>query len=248
MKIEQNLVFKKNFEVTSSDADMFGRLKLSSLIEFLIQSAVLSADSLGFGLKFLQQENLFWVLSRLNVQILKPLFWYDKIEVETWPKTIDKLLYIRDFVVRDEKNEIVAKSTSSWLAIDLLSKRPKKIENIITDIFTTLNNKNAIDFFAPKIETFSGDLVSSLDVKYFDIDLNKHVTSSRYIDWITNCFDEEFHQNNYPKHLTINYLKEQKLKNNIQIYKKQKTENCFLFLGKNNETEAVKCEIEFEHC
>jgi len=96
--IEAKLTLRKKFIVTSADTDMFGRLKLSVLANYLIQSAISSADKLGFGLKYLRKEKLFWVLHRLTINIEKQLKWYDEIEVETWPKTVEGLLYIRDFV------------------------------------------------------------------------------------------------------------------------------------------------------
>lgn len=61
-----------------------------------------------------------------------------------------------------------------------------------------------------------------------------------------DCFDENFHLKNYPKSLKINYIKEQKLNNQIQIYKIQKSEFGYIFSGKNNEIEAVRGEIEFD--
>ena len=109
---ESQLTLKKKFTVTSADTDMFGRLKLGKLTDYLIQSAISSADKLGFGLKFLREEKLFWVLSRITITIEKQLKWYDVAEVETWPKTVEGLLYIRAFIVRDKNQEIVARGTS----------------------------------------------------------------------------------------------------------------------------------------
>lgn len=125
-----HLITTVGFEVSSADTDMFARLRLSAMANMLIQSAINSADILGFGFNGLREHNLFWVLSRLVIEIQKPLMWYDKQWVETWPKDLERILYLRDFLIRDGKDNVVAKATSGWLAIDLKSKRPKQIEGI----------------------------------------------------------------------------------------------------------------------
>ncbi len=39
---------------------------------------------------------LFWVLSRINIEIYSPLRWYEEGTVETWPKDLEKILYLRE--------------------------------------------------------------------------------------------------------------------------------------------------------
>jgi acyl-ACP thioesterase len=52
---------------------------------------------------------------------------------------------------------------------------------------------------------------------YFDIDLNAHVTSSRYIDWMMDTFESSFHKENYPTELSINFLRETKPGHSIRL-------------------------------
>ena len=116
------------FRVTSADTDMQGRLRPGALVNMLIQSAIQSADALGLGFKGLSRENLFWVLSRMTVEIDRILVWNEEVVVETWPKSIEGLLYLRDYLVRNGNGNIIARATSGWLAVDFESKRPKNFE------------------------------------------------------------------------------------------------------------------------
>ena len=244
---ESQLTLKKEFIVTSADTDMFGRLKLSGLSNFLIQSAISSADKLGFGLKYLHEEKLFWVLSRFTIHIERQLNWYDVAEVETWPKTVDGLLYIRDFIMRDKQQRIVAKGTSGWIAIDSIKKRPTKITGIIKDVFYSLKHKNAIEKMPERLLFVDNGQETKIQTNFFDFDLNQHVTTTRYIDWLMDRFTFEFHKNNYPKKLSINFLKEIKPENQIQIYKNETEQNKYHFEGINVSTErkAFRGEIVF---
>lgn len=244
---ESELTLKKEFVVTSAHTDMFGRLRLSGLVDFLVQSAIYSADKLGFGLKYLREEKLFWVLSRLTVNIKRQLKWYDIAIVETWPKNVEGLLYIRDFIVRDKQDKIVATGTSAWLAIDLIKIRPKKISGMITEVFYSLKHKNAIEEIPEKLKFVENGEKSVIKTTFFDLDLNKHVTTTRYIDWIMDRFSIDFHENNYPKKLSINFLKETKPEEKIKIFKNKLDANTYHFEGMNisSEMKSFRGEIKF---
>lgn len=196
------------FRVTSADTDMEARLRPGALLNMLIQSAIQSADSLGFGFGSLRAEQLFWVLSRINIQVLRPLKWYDTLEVETWPKDVDGLLYLRDFRVWDQNKEVVAKATSAWLAIDFKSKRPRRIEGLDASRFHALKEKHALETRPDKLAAIDADVHGEFTSTYFDIDLNKHVTSTRYLDWIFDMLPMEYMLKAYPTKISINYLKE----------------------------------------
>lgn len=226
----KDIVSHSTFEITSADVDMFSRIRLGSLVNFMIQSAIKSADELGFGFSNLKEHQLFWVLSRLTVEIYFTLTWYRSITVETWPKSIEGIFYLRDFIIKDEMNEVLAKATSAWLALDMESKRPKVIDSKRTEAFHLLNDKNALSYSPEKINQKALGHSIIKEPVYFDIDLNKHLTSTRYVDWIMDFLPVEFHKVNYPKKLSINYLKETMLGQKILI-NKEIMGNEFLFEG-----------------
>jgi len=141
---EKDLISTLKFKITSAETDMDARLRSGALVNLLIQSATHSADKLGFGYDSLKKHNLFWVFSRLTVNIKRPLMWNEIVEIETWPKDIIGLLYTRDFELRDAAGEIIANATSAWLPIDIKTKRPKRKESFDSDFFTYLKDKHAL--------------------------------------------------------------------------------------------------------
>ncbi|HDR89731.1 MAG TPA: hypothetical protein ENN63_08925 [Bacteroidetes bacterium] len=205
---ENKLCLHTPFTVTSADTDMYGRIRLSALLNFLIQSAIQSADNLGFGFGHLKKQQLFWVLSRMNLEMIRPLTWYETVEVETWPKDVEKILYIRDFLIRDRNGKIVARATSGWLAIDTETKRPGLYRGFEAESLTRLKNKHALEEFPQKMPPVEKGEEFHIQPAYFDMDLNRHVTSTRYIDWMMDTFPVDFHRDHYPILLKVNYLKE----------------------------------------
>jgi len=234
--IDKDLITILKFRITSAETDMEARLRPGSLVNILIQSAKRSADNLGFGYEGLKKYNLFWVFSRLTIDIVRPVSWNEVVEVETWPKDIIGLLYTRDFLIRDGGGKVVARAASAWLPIDLETKRPKRKESFDSEFFTFLKDKHALkDPPVKLLETQKGEIFKVYST-YFDIDLNKHVTSTRYIDWMMDTFPIDFLLKNYPKALSINYIKETMPEMKLNITKEQNGAGEFLLEGVNSET------------
>lgn len=228
---DYDLVTRSSYKITSADTDMFGRVKLSFMLNLMIQGAIHSADSLGFGYDHLQEQQLFWVLNRITMEIHRPLTWKETVEVETWPKDVHKILYLRDFIARDEKGDIIAKATSTWLAIDFKTKKPGRVEGIMRERLTKMRERHAIEQIPEKLIPITEGEESEHNVTYFDIDLNKHLTSTRYVDWMMDSIPTDFHKDNYAKELSVNFLKETLPEERIKVFKSQNSAGDFLFSG-----------------
>lgn len=238
---DSHLILRIPFKVTSADTDMSARLKPGSLLNMLIQSAIQSADSLGFGFGGLKKQQLFWVLSRMHIDIVRPLKWYENIIVETWPKNVDGLLYIRDFFLYDEKGEMVGKATSGWLAIDMVSKRPKLYEGIDASMLNTLKYRHAIEELPEKLEGTSEGDENEIPVTYYDIDLNRHVTSCRYLDWMVDQIPVDYLLSHYPLSISLNYIKETQLGERISMRTIQQDPKTFIFEGTHIKAKKTSC-------
>lgn len=245
---ENDLILKTKSIITSFETDINTRLRLGALANLLIQSAISSAEKLGFGFSNLKENKLFWVLSRLKIEIIRPLHWNEEVEVETWPKDIDGWFYLRDFIVRDNNGLPVAKATSTWLAIDVDTKRPKKIEGIQANNFTRLSHKHAIEKASEKLNSAIYTNQRKISITFFDFDLNKHVTSTRYIDWMMDSLSFEFHKTHYPKSLIINYIKETLEDKELILHHHTDQNNIAIFEGlhKAENTVSVRAEIQFK--
>ncbi|MGM0530101.1 MAG: acyl-[acyl-carrier-protein] thioesterase [Bacteroidota bacterium] len=244
---ENELTRVSKFTVTSAETDMFSRIQLGAYVNLLIQAAIHSADDMGYGFKDLAEKQLFWVLSRLTTEIYRPLEWHEEVEVETWAKGLNRLFYLRDYVVRDGKQNIVGRGTSGWLAVDLETKRPKKIEGVEADLFEYLKDKHAMNELPESLGSVQDGEHFKVQSSYFDIDLNQHVTSTRYIDWMMDTFPPEFHRDHYPQRLSVNYLKETKPLEVINILRSQTEKACYSFEGINEgaDTTAFRGRIIF---
>ena len=244
---DNDLTLYNNFKITSADTDMFMRVRLGAVVNLLIQSAINSAESLGFGFKGLRKQQLYWVLSRMTVEIYQPLTWNQEVVVETWPKTLEGLLYMRDYIVRDKAQNIIARATSGWLAIDTETKKPKILDAIESEIFVYLKEKHALQESPEKLPSSANGDAFDVHSRYFDFDLNRHVTSTRYIDWMMDTFTVDFHKNHYPTKLSINFMKETLPGDSLTIIRSSQDGLQYTFEGTNHahKTVAFRGKIDF---
>ena len=206
-----DLTLAREFSIRSNETDISGNIRPGALANLLIQSAIDSADHLGFGLASLREEKFFWVLSRLMFHIDRPIRWRETIIIETWPRDIDGLHYLRDFRVLDCNGKAIGYALSGWLLLDVHSKRPKRLSEERREVFTRLHDKHAGNpedlkrLVAQKQTSFDERTIES---NYFDFDLNGHVTTTRYIDWMMDSFTFDFHRKHFLSTLYINFVKE----------------------------------------
>jgi len=242
---EAKLIFNLPYQLTSLDTDMYARLRLGHIVNLFVQSAMSANASIGFGFEDLRPQKLFWLFSRLTIEIYKPHMWQESGEVKTWLKKQEKFIYIRDFIVYDQDKQIIAKATSNWVPVDLETKRPKIVEGLHDTLF--LKNKDALVNPPEKLFPVKEGETFDLIARFFDMDLNKHVSSYRYTDWIMDTFSMDFHSKNYPKKFSINFLNESNAEETMQLVRNTIAEKSFVLEGANktNNTFAFRAAVEF---
>ena len=210
-------IWSEPFKIKSFDINTTGKLKLSSLFEYLQEVAGNHAENIEVGYDQLQEKNLFWVLSRMKLNIERLPKWNETIEIATWPKGIDKLFAIRDFEIFDSAKNLIISATSSWLLIDSIKHRLHKIEELQIPIPDN-EMRAAIKEFPDKIISIEGNSISHLhSIKYSELDILQHVNNSQYISWIYDCYQPEFLNSNALKSIQINYLDEAKFLDKLEI-------------------------------
>ena len=56
--------------------------------------------------------------------------WGEEILVKTWPRGIERLFALRDFLITSRQGEVLGRVTSNWLLVDLTTRRPKRLEEV----------------------------------------------------------------------------------------------------------------------
>jgi acyl-ACP thioesterase len=173
-------------------ADPTGSLGIVALAEYLQQAAGEHADDLGAGAARLAKDGLFWVLTRLFVQIARPPRGGETIEIETWPSQRPRLLFLRDFRIRGEDGAEIATATSHWALID--GARRKAVRgpaSIIDRIAFDPARATAFPENAP-MRLEQTDWSADVKPRWSDIDANGHVNNAVLVGWLLEVFQSDW--------------------------------------------------------
>lgn len=150
-----------------------------------------------------------------------------ELKISTWPKGFDRLFASRDFFIRNKEDKIIARASTYWLIIDLETKRPKALKEIPPQLLNP-------DRFAiqRKLEKLSKPIDITFqkqrEAVYSDIDLNKHVTSVRYSEWITDTIPGEIMESGRISSYEINHISELFRGDEVGVQVSMEEEKVFL--------------------
>ena len=201
------LIHKKSTKITSGQCEPSGQLSLIHLLDMLQTAAGEHADILHFGIKDLNKGNDTWVLSRLRVEIPHWPQKGDTVTLKTWPKGVDRLFAIRDFILSGSSGIILARAASYWLIVDRVTKRPKIPGNVFRDpIYPDLS---AIDDKIDKIPALQDILYrSTVKTTEKEVDINGHINNVWYAKWFIESLPDTTKKENSISSFEINYLSE----------------------------------------
>lgn len=175
-------------------------------MDYAQEIAQVHAQSLGFGFDDLQRTRTVWVLSRMNVKFLNTPLWRDKTTFDTWHKGAEGLFYLRDFRMSDAQGNDAVLATSSWLIINIDTRRI--VRDSATDGLKTAISENAIAEPARKVRVPSGlpaEKVAEHQVSYSDVDMNGHTNNARYLNWTMDALPYDVVKALSVKEMTINF-------------------------------------------
>ena len=243
-------VWNEEILIKSYEVDYNKKTKLNSLFNYMQEAAFNHANNLGAGYEDLTNKGYIWVLSRVKIKVIRYPEWGEKIALETWPKGTNKLFALRDFIFKDENNEVIVLATTAWLVLDSKSMRPQKVQALS---FTLPDNEGryALDDELGKIESWDTfEFKTERTAVYSDIDVNNHVNNAKYVEWILDCFSEEFNSNKHLKTLQLNFISQTKLGDKVILkrgnYKENSNISYVEVINEASSTRTFQSLIEWE--
>jgi medium-chain acyl-[acyl-carrier-protein] hydrolase len=210
-------IWEECFKVKSYEAEPSGKVRISTIFNYLQEVAGNQAEQLGVGFSEMQAKGLFWVLSRIKIVFHEIPVWGDEIKITTWPKGVDKFFALRDFSITNAAGKEIIVASTAWLVVDNQKFRLHKIESLDVPIPDN-NGKSALHESLEKIKAFESEYKTNfIKVAFSDIDYVYHTNNTRYPAWIMDCYEPDFHKNNSVKAIHMNYLEQSYFNENIEI-------------------------------
>jgi medium-chain acyl-[acyl-carrier-protein] hydrolase len=204
------LITKKEYEIHFYEIDYKRKSLITSIVNFFGDIAITQSEEIGMGLDYLSEKKLAWVIYKWNITMIRYPLIGEKITVRTWPFSFRKFYAYRKYDILDETGEVIGSADSVWFLINLLRRKPQSISSEIYAAYgISEGSSESVDFGKIKHPVTIHE-EKSFNVRYSDIDTNKHVNNAKYIDW---CIET------VPLNIVLNYT----LQNIKVIYEKETT-------------------------
>ena len=212
--------YTKDLIIQCYETDASWRLKPASFMNFAQEAAGNHAVYLGFGYDDLIASNTAWILSRVHVEFVDTPKWKEDITLTTWHKGLNRLFFLRDFILTDKEGRTRVKATTSWLVLNLETRRLVRDPKLMED--GTVCTENVIETPADKVQMPKDiEAVHVMDhvVAYSDVDMNAHTNNAMYMQWAMDAVDYDIASTMPVKEFTINFNHETKPGDIVSIYK-----------------------------
>lgn len=237
----EKLIGELDFTVLTTQLNVDGSLKISSILDMFQTAAGIHATNIGLGREKLLGRNLIWILVRSDLKIINNKTNILKTKVVTWPHSPKLLQSIRDYELYDETGDLIAIGTSSWCLFDINKNFITKFPN---DLFKgEMIDKRTFEEDIKKrllIKVDNEDKIYEFVVPYSLYDANEHVNNAKYADFILNAFGGNVNI----KSFYIDYIKQLHKGDFVTLYKKKVDDDNYYFVGYSDETVIFTSYVE----
>ncbi len=235
------IIGKFDFKVEGDNVDFTGKMTLPNFMRMLLHCASMNALENGFGLNKLLNEGVTWVLARMAIKLNRVPELFDEIYVKTWVSSLENTFSERQFAIYDRNDTLLGVATSMWAMIDINTRKAASIVHL--EYMKDFVVDAGMDELMPqndRVRCLEGEIISDRVVSYSDLDVNRHVNSAKYLEWVfdTISLDELEAEPMYG--VLINYQYEVLHGDKISIRKSQKKELHYDVM-KEDGVNAVKC-------
>ncbi len=233
--------YKSKTQVDIHDVDYNGIAKASSLMKYMQSAAQAQLTENGMSYNELRSSSKAFIISRFNLEVLRPLSAYTPITAISYPIESRGYSFLRCYELECD-GITIARAISAWALINTDTKALVRVN----DFNLGLPTLPSLSLTLPHIKLPSEiSDVGSFYVHYGDVDQNMHMNNTRYPDMYSNFIPL---QGKMITKLAINYTSEALMGEKLKV-KRAVRDNIFYFRtvradGKiNSEAEIEICDI-----
>ena len=201
-------IYHETLRLRASQVDMMGTWKPSAILEAMQEAAGAHADLIGFGRNAILPHGLVWVVTRLEVEMDRYPRHRDIVELETFPTAVRRWFFPRYFIFRDQKGNEYGRAGSLWVLMDWNTRKMVKPDDYVSLLPDNSDLPTPMGLPATVYEVGGTSTKGIFTAQYDDLDMNRHVNNTRYMDLCCNVLGFETMQNSCIRHFAINYSAE----------------------------------------
>ena len=199
--------FEYSMKIPFDMSDVNGYIKIPQLILLSLQVSGMQSIELGMSdMYILENYNLVWIITDYNMKIERLPVFDEKITIETYAKSHNRLFCYRAFNIKDEAGNTIIEMVATFVLMDRDTRKVHPVMSEITDAFDSEFSKTMLR--GPRFKELEGGVEQEYRVRFYDLDMNGHVNNSKYLDWVFEVMGADFLTQHIPKKVHLKYVKE----------------------------------------
>ena len=199
--------FEYSMKIPFDMSDVNGYIKIPQLILLSLQVSGMQSIELGMSdMYILENYNLVWIITDYNMKIDRLPVFDEKITIETYAKSHNRLFCYRAFNIKDEAGNTISEMVATFVLMDRDTRKVHPVMSEITDAFDSELSKTMLR--GPRFKELEGGVEQEYRVRFYDLDMNGHVNNSKYLDWVFEVMGADFLTQHVPKKVHLKYVKE----------------------------------------
>lgn len=180
----------REYRLRWMDFDRYGRIQPAAVLDIFQDMATLHVNSTEMGRDALLASGVVWVVVRTKMEFVNDPKHFQTVTVRTWPHSLTRFSFLRDFTMCDEQGTILVKASQEWVLMNVSTRKFASVkdhykgpEDFCEDRVFPAKARKAPDF---KEENLPARQITP---SYSDIDVNGHVNNALYANFIMNALN-----------------------------------------------------------
>lgn len=206
------------------------QMRIPALLRMLHESAMQNVLQIQLSFWDLMPHHISWVLMRQVLHIERLPTLGETVTIVTYPSGFERIFTYRDYKVYDKDGTLLVHSSSTWLLMDVRTRRMAKLPDFILDFKTKVENfEGHLPRCTSKFDIpIQSDREAAFKVQWYDLDFNEHTNNVQYITWLLQTLAPEVLRNQQLQRLEILFKAECLLGDSVQSIVQQQENSTFL--------------------
>jgi len=175
-----------------SETDSEGFLSMQEMLNYFQDSSTFQSEDLELGISYMKEQKMVWVLSSWQIVVDRYPVLGERVTVGTLPYDFKGFMGYRNFFMRDEAGNYLAKANSIWSLLSTESGKPA----LPTELMLTkygVEEKLDMEYAPRKIRVpEGGEGQEPVVVRNHHLDSNQHVNNGQYVSIAAGYLPREF--------------------------------------------------------
>ncbi len=218
-------MYEWSTRIRYSELDAKGIMSMGALVNIFQDCANLDSQDQGVGLSYLMENKMAWILLGWEFDVRRLPTLGEHVVVATLPYDFKGSFGYRNFVLRTEEGELLARADSMWMFANWETLKPLRIPEDIYGRYELEESVFRADL-RTKITIGEKKFEESFMIQRQHLDTNHHVNNAQYVD-----FAEQYLPKGCSvKNMRVQYRKQAFLGDEVYAYSGQDEEGFKVIL------------------